>query len=125
MYNNLNVKVFGLILVFIIAFQVEKDRFSTDGFKSNNIEIKSEYKLKIGVTSIPQNLDPRDAWHYLHFCYLRTYAQTLVQWIPSGRIASDLASSWEIKNDGTEYIFNLSSRVFFHDGTTVKIINIY
>ncbi len=46
MYNNLNVKVFGLILVFIIAFQVEKDRFSTDGFKSNNIEIKSEYKLK-------------------------------------------------------------------------------
>ena len=43
----------------------------------------------------------------------------LTRFASDGAVIPGLAKSWEISEDGTEYIFHLNSAVTFHDGSTM------
>lgn len=46
-------------------------------------------------------------------------SQGLVRIEPSGRVVGELASSWEVRDDGKTYLFNLNKGARWHDGSEV------
>jgi peptide/nickel transport system substrate-binding protein len=51
-------------------------------------------------------------------------SQGITKVTPDGQVYPQLAESWEIKNEGREYIFNLKSSLFWQDGEPLKAIDI-
>lgn len=72
--------------------------------------------LRVGLSADPAELDPHKtqltaAWHIIEHVY-----STLVRPNVALEAEGDLAESWDISDDGTEYTFHLRTGVTFHNG---------
>jgi len=75
--------------------------------------------LNFGISSVPETLDPHQVLdkHSLNIC--GALYETLVKFsVDDSKLLPALATSWEAKNQGREWIFHLREGVMFHDGTT-------
>ena len=52
-------------------------------------------------------------------CALPIYYNMLVRYAPDGSAMPDLAESWEVNDDATEWVFTLRDGVEFHNGKTL------
>jgi len=74
-------------------------------------------KLVYGLTLAPSGLDPHlDVSSELGIPLNSVY-DTLIFRTQSGDLVPMLAESWEISEDGLEYVFRLRQGIRFHDGT--------
>lgn len=89
------------------------------GATSRNERVASG-TVNIAVSSLLDTLDPRGAWHNIHFLCLQGYLSTLVNMGSSGRITSAIASRWDISSDQTLYTFHIDPGARFHDGSPVS-----
>lgn len=74
--------------------------------------------LIVGQIAEPKSLDPAAVTAVNDFRILVNIYEGLVQYAPGTLdVEPGLAESWEVSEDGTEYIFKLKEGVTFHDGT--------
>lgn len=80
--------------------------------------------LTFALSTDPPNLDPYiDTGAAAHAIKLQAYNSLARYWV-DGDIQPDLAESWEISDDGLEYIFKLGQNVLFHDGTPLTAADV-
>ncbi len=73
--------------------------------------------LRYGLSSEPPNLDPHVSTGTAAQTVKNQIYNGLVRYWKGFDIVPDLADSWDISTDGTEYTFRLHPGVKFHDGT--------
>ena len=74
--------------------------------------------LIVGQIAEPKSLDPAAVTAVNDFRILVNLYEGLVRYKPGTlEVEPQLATSWEISEDGTEYTFTLREGVTFHDGT--------
>jgi peptide/nickel transport system substrate-binding protein len=73
--------------------------------------------LQVGLADDPPELDPHLTSSNASRTVLHNIFATLVEVDDELQIQPELAESWEISEDGTEYTFHLREGVTFHDGT--------
>lgn len=74
----------------------------------------------IGTTDKVTDLDPANAYDFFTWEVLKNTMDTLVKYKPgTDQIVPAIAKSWEVKNNGTVWIFHLRKDVKFCDGTPV------
>lgn len=69
------------------------------------------------ATNEPQNLDPAFNPNDPETLFNRTIYDYLVELLPNNEVAPNLATGWEISEDGLTYTFTLRDGVSFHDGS--------
>jgi peptide/nickel transport system substrate-binding protein len=72
--------------------------------------------LRVGLTA-PQNLDPATGSNDPETLFNRSIYDYLIEIKPDRTIAPNLATEWNISDDGLTYTFTLQSGVTFHDGS--------
>ncbi|MDQ0206534.1 ABC transporter substrate-binding protein [Alkalicoccobacillus murimartini] len=76
--------------------------------------------LTYALASIPSNLDPaRSGWAVESRVYKQIF-EGLVTKLPDNTIVPELATDWDISDDGKTYTFTLREDVTFHDGTPLN-----
>ena len=88
--------------------------FSFTGCCSNsldNVDVFSTY-----ISSEPSNLDPARGVDVNEAVVQSRIFDGLVRYNEKMELVPDLAESWNISEDGKEYIFNLRKNVTFHNG---------
>jgi peptide/nickel transport system substrate-binding protein len=74
----------------------------------------------IGTTDKVTDLDPANAYDFFTWEVLTNTMDTLVKYKPgTDQIVPAIAEKWEVKNNGTVWIFHLRKDVKFCDGTPV------
>ncbi len=78
---------------------------------------KSGGVLKISLPASPKNLDPIKYTGTYESQIIRSVCDTLVEYkMDLSSIKPNLASDWQISEDGKEYTFTLRQDVYFHPG---------
>ena len=78
-------------------------------------------KLAIGTTDKVTDLDPANAYDFFTWEVLNNIMDGLVKYKPgTDQIVPAIAEKWEVKNNGTTWIFHLRKNVKFCDGTPLK-----
>ena len=76
--------------------------------------------MTIALQLEPPHLDPTSAAAgAIDSVLYSNVFEGLTRFASDGAVIPGLAKSWEISDDGTEYIFHLNSGVTFHDGSTM------
>ncbi len=88
-------------------------------FLMNHLLISSTDKVIYNGTNIgPESLDPAQAWDPTSSFYNYNLYDRLVKFDPSTKkLVPSLATSWQIRENGTQWTFKLRRGVTFHDGT--------
>jgi peptide/nickel transport system substrate-binding protein len=73
--------------------------------------------LRVGLPSLPAELDPATALEGSVPLIARQVFDTLVQYTDGGDVEPALAAQWSVSKDGLVWSFRLRSGVTFHDGT--------
>lgn len=73
--------------------------------------------LVFGISGSPDTLDPHATTGTLTFQTMRSVYDTLLEPDRDGSLVPALATSWESRDDGREWRFELRRDVSFHDGT--------
>jgi peptide/nickel transport system substrate-binding protein len=73
--------------------------------------------LTVGLAADIAHFDVFHAIGYEAYWALKNIHSGLVRVDPQGNIIPDMATSWDIKDDGRTYIFHLHKGITFHDGT--------
>jgi len=73
--------------------------------------------LQVGLADDPPEMDPHLTSSNASRTVLHNIFATLVEVDEELQIQPELAESWEVSEDGTEYTFHLREGVTFHDGT--------
>lgn len=94
-----------ILLLSLLAIQVS---FAQDGAI-----------LRVGMNS-PEVLDPAIGTNDPEILFNRTIYDYLIEVNPEGLVVPNLASSWEISDDGLTYTFTLVEGVSFHDGRALS-----
>lgn len=77
-----------------------------------------EKVVVIGVTDKVTDLDPANAYDFFTWEVLSNVMAGLVKYDPdTGKIVGDLATSWDVQDNGTVWIFHLRNDAKFADGT--------
>lgn len=74
--------------------------------------------LTVLLESAPIHLDPRVGSDQSSARVWELIANGLVTKDPQGNLVPDLATSWEVLDDGSRYRFHLRREVVFHDGSS-------
>lgn len=72
--------------------------------------------VRIATTLAPNTLQPAEATGLPDATVLRTILEGLVGF-REGELVNELAESWSVNDDATEYTFELREGISFHDGT--------
>ena len=78
---------------------------------------KSGGTLTVGLAADIAHFDVFHAIGYESYWALKNIHSGLVRVDPQGNIIPDMATSWDIKDEGRTYIFHLHKGITFHDGT--------
>ncbi len=78
---------------------------------------KSGGTLTVGLAADIAHFDVFHAIGYEAYWALENIHSGLVRVDPQGNIIPDMATSWDIKDEGRTYIFHLHKGITFHDGT--------
>ncbi|MBI3326497.1 MAG: ABC transporter substrate-binding protein [Nitrospinae bacterium] len=73
--------------------------------------------LTVGLAADIAHFDVFHAIGYEAIWALGNLHSGLVRADPSGKIVPDMATSWDIKDEGLTYVFRLQKGITFHDGT--------
>src|SRR5438445_1539268 len=73
--------------------------------------------LTVGLAADIAHFDVFHAIGYESYWALENIHSGLVRVDPNGHILPDMATSWDIKDDGRTYVFHLHKGITFHDGT--------
>ncbi len=76
-------------------------------------------ELKIGVSILPQTLDPMKIVSVSHLMMSACVFSRLVRLNERGIVVSELAESWSINDSGREYTFKLKPNLRFHNGRKI------
>lgn len=76
--------------------------------------------IKVGMSELPENWDPRGIWNYQHAMLLPSVFQTLFRLDVNGNIVGDLAESWSFSNSGKTLSIKIRKDAVFHDGSSVR-----
>ncbi|MEB2835947.1 MAG: ABC transporter substrate-binding protein [Desulfurococcales archaeon] len=86
---------------------------------------KGKGVVVIGVTDKITDLDPANAYDFFTWEVLSNVMSGLVKYDPdTGKIVGDLATSWEVKDNGKVWIFHLRHDARFADGTPCTAQNV-
>lgn len=77
----------------------------------------SAQTVTVGLFQDPPHLDPALSTATSEYVVLNQIFDTLLTFDENGDVAPNLATSWEISEDGLTYSFELRDDVTFHDGT--------
>ena len=100
------------ISLFIITALVLSFSFTgCCGNSLDNIDVFSTY-----ISSEPSNLDPARGVDVNEAVVQSRIFDGLVRYNEKMELVPDLAESWDISEDGKEYVFNLRKNVTFHNG---------
>lgn len=99
----------------LIAFAVMLSLGTSNIFASAN---KNPDSMRIGVTVEIDSLSPMISYSEIGYEVFSLIYDPLVTIDENLEPAPNLAKSWEINEDGTEWIFNLEEGVNWHDGET-------
>ena len=78
---------------------------------------KSGGTLTVGLAADIAHFDVFHAIGYEAYWALENIHSGLVRVDPQGNIIPDMATSWDIQDEGRTYIFHLHKGITFHDGT--------
>src|SRR5215467_14801160 len=78
---------------------------------------KSGGTLTVGLAADIAHFDVFHAIGYEAYWALENIHSGLVRVDPQGNIVPDMATSWDIKDEGRTYLFHLHKGMQFHDGT--------
>lgn len=73
--------------------------------------------LRVGMNAPGQSLDPASNPNDPETLFNRSIYDFLIETLPDGTLAPNLATAWEISDDGLTYTFTLTEVVTFHDGS--------
>jgi len=73
--------------------------------------------LTVGLAADISHFDVFHALGYEAIWALENIHSGLVRVDPNGNIIPDMATSWDVKDDGRTYVFHLHKGITFHDGT--------
>src|SRR5215470_11483502 len=73
--------------------------------------------LTVGLAADISHFDVFHALGYEAVWALENIHSGLVRADPHGNIVPDMATSWDVKDDGRTYVFHLHKGITFHDGT--------
>ena len=73
--------------------------------------------LTVGLAADIAHFDVFHALGYESYWALENIHSGLVRVDPQGNLIPDMATAWDIKDDGRTYIFHLHNGITFHDGT--------
>jgi len=73
--------------------------------------------LTVGLAADIAHFDVFHAIGYEAYWALENIHSGLVRMDPNGNIIPDMATSWDIKDEGRTYVFHLHKGIKFHDGT--------
>lgn len=76
-------------------------------------------QLKIAVPSFSGKLNHLEIHSVSEYVIFDDLLRSLVKYDSNGELAPDLAESWEIKNNFTEFIFKIRSNQYFSDHTVI------
>lgn len=83
-----------------------------------SVGVNAQENVLIIGTEAPVNLDPAVGSNDQEALFNRSVYDYLVYITPDAQIEPELASSWEISEDGLTYTFTLEEGVTFHDGSS-------
>ena len=90
---------------------------------TNKNEDSNQSKQFVRLWSDPATLDPHLSTDATSASIIVEIFGGLVTINPDKEIVPDLATRWEIENNGLSYIFNLNSNATFHDGKQVTALD--
>src|SRR5919198_4309764 len=73
--------------------------------------------LTLGLAADIAHFDVFHAIGYESYWALENIHSGLVRVDPQGQILPDMATAWDVKEDGRTYVFHLHKGITFHDGT--------
>ncbi len=73
--------------------------------------------LTVGLAADIAHFDVFHALGYEALWALENIHSGLVRVEPNGHILPDMATSWDVKDEGRTYVFHLHKGITFHDGT--------
>lgn len=75
-------------------------------------------ELVVSMNGDVKSLDPMKNWQVASYHFYWTIYERLIYFNPeTGEYEPELATSWDISEDGTEYVFHLREGVKWHDGS--------
>lgn len=77
--------------------------------------------LRIGISKEPDGFDPHLMQALSSYSVVYNIYNGLTRIDEKGQVVADLASSWEISEDGLKYTFTIRSDVKFSDGTPMTV----
>lgn len=124
--SKLTVLIVGLLTVSLLAFgcggnnanqQQQGQQGGQQSEQQGAAEPQDGGTLIIGLTQVPNNLDPVRYTGTYESNVMRSVFDTVVAWSDDQtEIVPYLAESWEISDDMMEYTFKLRDDVYFHNG---------
>ncbi len=106
----------AIVLVIIIVVAAGAWYFAGKG--NTTEEQQPEQVVVIGVTDKITDLDPANAYDFFTWEVLSNIMAGLVKYDPdTGKIVGDLATDWEVQDNGSVWIFHLRQDAKFADGT--------
>ncbi len=106
------------IIVIIIVIAAAAYLMAGGGKGGQATQAAPEKVVVIGVTDKITDLDPANAYDFFTWEVLSNIMAGLVKYDPdTGKIVGDLATSWDVKEDGKVWIFHLRKDAKFADGT--------
>ncbi len=100
----------------VIACGAEKDESEPDSMKGSTME-KEENILIVGIDDDPPQLDPHFSSAAVDRQVFHSIYDKLVDIDEDLNFVPQLATDWDISEDGKVYTFHLQEGVTFHDGT--------
>lgn len=76
--------------------------------------------LRVGMNAPGQSLDPAFNPNDPETLFNRSIYDFLIETLPDGTLAPNLATEWTISDDGLTYTFTLREGVTFHDGSALS-----
>ena len=103
--------VFWIVSLYAIIFQTA----ATKGFKSD----RRRLSLKAFLGPIPKTLDPTTVTSFTEYVIIQQMTRGLVKLDGQGQTAGDIAESWKISQDASQYTFTLRTKQFFSNGDEI------
>jgi peptide/nickel transport system substrate-binding protein len=126
-WNRIPLFVFIISLFLIVVYQYFTP--SVSGERSVPVDIRTASAsyggvLVLGTVNPPTIINPVLTKNSVSTSLLSFMFDSLVRIDNKGRIVGDLAESWDVSQDGLEYIFHLKRGVKFHDGVECQAADV-